>query len=56
VAVKETLANIAVGPLLRDFAQQDRLEGKGNVALDVNAAGKSVNALKSALAAAPRST
>jgi AsmA protein len=50
VAVKETLTNIAVGPLLRDFAQQDKLEGKGNVALDVNAAGKSVNALKSALA------
>ena len=50
VAVKETLSNIAVGPLLRDFAQKDRLEGKGNVALDVNAAGKTVNALKSALA------
>ena len=50
VAVKETLSNIAVGPLLRDFAQQDKLEGKGNVALDVNAAGKSVNAMKSALA------
>ncbi|HJY79294.1 MAG TPA: AsmA family protein [Burkholderiales bacterium] len=50
VAVKETLSNIAVGPLLRDFAQQDKLEGKGNVALDVNAAGKSVNAIKSALA------
>ena len=50
VAVKETLSSIAVGPLLRDFAQQDRLEGKGNVTLDVNAAGKTVNALKSALA------
>ena len=50
VAVKETLSNIAVGPLLRDFAQQDKLEGKGNVTLDVNAAGKSVNAMKSALA------
>jgi AsmA protein len=50
VTVKETLSNIAVGPLLRDFAQQDRLEGKGNVTLDVNAAGKSVNAIKSALA------
>jgi len=50
VAVKETLSNIAVGPLLRDFAQQDRLEGKGSVTLDVNAAGKTVNAMKSALA------
>ena len=50
VALKETLSNIAVGPLLRDFAEQDRLEGRGNVSLDVTAAGKSVNALKSALA------
>jgi AsmA protein len=50
VALKETLSGIAIGPLLRDFAQQDRLEGKGNVALEVNAAGKSVNAMKSALA------
>jgi AsmA protein len=50
VALKETLSNIAVGPLLRDFAEQDRLEGRGNVSLDVTAAGKSVNAMKSALA------
>jgi AsmA protein len=50
VALKETLTGIAVGPLLRDFAQQDRLEGKGNISLDVSAGGKSVNAMKSALA------
>jgi AsmA protein len=50
VAVKETLSNIAVGPLLFDLSQEERLEGKGNVTLDVNAAGKSVNAMKSALA------
>lgn len=50
VALKETLTNIAVGPLLRDAAQQDRLEGRGNVTLDVTAAGKTVNAMKSALA------
>jgi AsmA protein len=50
VGLKETLSNIAVGPLLRDAAQQDKLEGRGNVALDVSAAGKTVNALKSALA------
>jgi AsmA protein len=50
VAVKETLSNVAIGPLLRDFAQKDRLEGKGNLTLDVNAAGKTVNAMKSALA------
>jgi AsmA protein len=50
VALKETLTNIAVGPLLRDFAEQDRLEGRGNVSLDVSANGKTVNAIKSALA------
>lgn len=50
VAMKETLSNIAVGPLLRDFAEQDRLEGRGSVSLDVTTAGKSINAMKSALA------
>jgi len=54
VALKETLTNIAVGPLLRDVAQQDRLEGRGNVTLDVTAAGKTVNAMKSALAGTAR--
>ena len=50
VALKDTLTGIAIGPLLRDAAQQDKLEGKGNLAFDVSAAGKSVNALKRALA------
>jgi AsmA protein len=54
VAVKETLNGVAVGPLLRDLAQKDLLEGKGTVALDVNAAGKSVNAMKKALAGTAR--
>jgi AsmA protein len=50
VAVKETMNGVNVGPLLRDVAQKDLLEGKGTVTLDVNAAGKSVNAMKKALA------
>src|SRR4051812_30898809 len=50
VAVKENLNGVAVGPLLRDLAQKDVVEGKGNVTLDVNTAGKSVNAMKKALA------
>ena len=50
VTVKENLSGVAVGPLLRDVAQKDVLEGKGNVALDVNTAGKSVNGMKKALA------
>jgi len=54
VALKETLNGVNVGPLLRDVAQKDVLEGKGTVALDVNAAGKSVNALKKALAGTAR--
>ena len=49
VALKEALSGIAIGPLLRDVAQQDRVEGKGSLALDVSAAGKTVNAMKSAL-------
>jgi AsmA protein len=49
ISVKEQLQNVSVGPILRDFAEQDRLEGKGNVALDVTTAGASVNAMKRAL-------
>jgi AsmA protein len=50
VAVKETLSGISIGPLLRDVAQKDVLEGHGNVTLDVNAAGKTVNTMKKSLA------
>jgi AsmA protein len=50
IALKETLSGIAVGPLLRDFAQQDRLDGKGNVTLDVTGAGATVNTIKRSLA------
>jgi AsmA protein len=54
VTVKETLTGVAVGPLLRDAAQKDMLEGKGTVALDVNAAGKTVNTMKKSLAGTAR--
>jgi len=54
VAVKETLNGVAVGPLLRDAAQKDMLEGKGTVALDVNAAGRTVNTMKKSLAGTAR--
>jgi AsmA protein len=50
IALKETVSNVSLGPLLRDFAHQDRLEGKGNVALDVTAAGATVNTMKRSLA------
>jgi AsmA protein len=50
IAVKETLTGVQVGPLLRDYAKKDILEGKGNIALDVQTAGGTVSALKRALA------
>ena len=50
IALKENLKGVSVGPILRDFAQQDRLEGKGDVVLDVTTAGASVNAMKRSLA------
>ncbi len=49
VALKETLTNVSVGPLLKDVAQQDRLEGHGNVALDVAGGGATVNTIKKSL-------
>ena len=49
IALKEELKGVSVGPILSDFAQQDRLEGKGDVTLDVTTAGATVNAMKSAL-------
>jgi AsmA protein len=49
ITLKEQLKGVAIGPLLRDVAQRDQLEGKGDVALDVTAAGKTVNAMKKSL-------
>ncbi len=50
IALKETLSNVSVGPLLRDVAHQDRLEGKGSVALELAAAGATASAMKRSLA------
>src|SRR6185503_15262747 len=49
ITLKEQLKGIAVGPLLRDVAQRDQLEGKGDITIDVTAAGKTVNEMKRAL-------
>ncbi|MBI2311810.1 MAG: AsmA family protein [Betaproteobacteria bacterium] len=49
VALKQNLSGISVGPLLRDLADQDRLEGKGSVSVDVTAQGATVSAMKKAL-------
>ena len=48
-AVKHNLSGVNVAPLLKDLADNDTLEGKGNVTLDVTAHGNTVSALKKAL-------
>jgi AsmA protein len=54
VALKETLANVAIGPLVKDLTGRDALEGHGNVTLDVTAAGATLNAMKKALGGTAR--
>lgn len=54
MTLNETLSNVSVGPLLRDVAQRDALEGRGNVALDVRSAGGTVGTMKKALAGTAR--
>jgi AsmA protein len=54
ITLKEDLTGVAIGPLLKDVAQKDLLEGRGNVALDVDAAGPTVEAMKKALAGSAR--
>ncbi len=48
-AVKQSLKGVEIGPLLRDAAGKDVLEGRGAVNLDVTTAGPTVTALKRAL-------
>jgi AsmA protein len=54
ITLKEDLTGVAIGPLLKDVAQKDLLEGRGNVALDVDAAGPTVEAMKKVLAGSAR--
>jgi AsmA protein len=49
ISVKEDVKGVQIGPLLRDAAQQDRVEGRGNVSLDVTAEGASAAAMKKSL-------
>lgn len=48
-AAKQKLAGVRIGPLLNDLADQDVVEGRGDVALDVAAHGATVGALKKSL-------
>src|SRR5262249_50735082 len=47
-AVKHHMTGISVGPLLKDLANNDMLEGKGNVTLDVTTQGNTESAMKKA--------
>jgi AsmA protein len=49
VALRENLSGISVNPLMKDLANKDLIEGRGNVQLDVNTHGPTVTAMKKAL-------
>ena len=49
IAVKQNLTGISIGPMLKDAANFDSLEGKGNVSLDVSGQGNTMTAIKKAL-------
>ncbi len=48
-SVKQQLAGVSIGPLMRDAAGKDFLEGRGNVQMDVQTSGATVATLKKAL-------
>jgi AsmA protein len=49
LAIRQNLSGVSIGPLLRDALNQDLLDGRGNVALDVTATGNTVSAIKKSL-------
>jgi AsmA protein len=52
--IKDTVTGVTLGPLLRDVAKKDMLDGRGNLKLDVSTTGTTVTALKKALAGSAR--
>jgi AsmA protein len=54
IQVKEDIKGVSVGALLRDYARKDLLDGRGDIAFDVNAAGATTLAIKRALAGSAR--
>jgi AsmA protein len=48
-ALKQQLSGISIGPLMRDAANKDLLEGRGNLALDVTTSGRTPSTLKKGL-------
>ncbi len=49
IAVKQDLTGVSIGPLLRDVANKNILDGKGNVSLNVSTTGNQVSSLNRAL-------
>ena len=49
VAVKQKIADVSIGPLLKDALDKDVLEGRGSVNIDVAANGNTVSAMKKSL-------
>lgn len=49
-SLRQNLRGIDISPLLKDLADKDILEGRGNVSLDVTTRGDTVSALKRGLA------
>ena len=50
LSVRQTLSDVSIEPLMRDLLKQDLLQGRGNVALDLQARGQTLSALKKNLA------
>lgn len=50
ITFRQSMKNIAIGPLLVDAINNDMLEGKGTLNVDVTTSGNTVSALKKALA------
>lgn len=49
IAFKQEMKGIAIGPLLVDAINNDMLDGKGSLSVDVTASGNTVGAMKKAL-------
>ena len=49
IGAKAALANVSIGPLMKDMIQKDLVDGRGNVNLDVTTAGPTVGSLRRAL-------
>lgn len=50
LSVRQTFSDVSIEPLMRDLLKQDLLQGRGNVALDLQARGQTLSALKKNLA------